>query len=227
MDYKYLVLDFGGVIVTPTTGHWDITPRLLELVDISSIDKSKFREIREKYKDILSEKIETLEEEYDMFYRFYDGILSEIGIPNYSSGLVSEIAYDRTYNSSKYTLCDNVVNELSLLKRKYKLILLSDNWPCVIPYMKEHNLYDFFDKIYVSSVFGVEKKDGVFFEYPIKDFNISDGEALFIDDNEKNLEIASEYGFDCMLMNRNNKDISSNYRVINNLLNILEVKREK
>ena len=64
--------------------------------------------------------------------------------------------------------------------------MLSDNWPCVIPYMKENKIYHYFDKIYVSSIYGVEKKDKVFFDYPLKDFNIKPGEALFIDDNELN-----------------------------------------
>ena len=219
--YKYIILDFGGVIVTPTTGNWDITPKFLELIDFNSLDKNKLKEVREKYKDILSEKVETLEEEYDMFFRFYDGILSEVNCPNYSKEIVKEIAYDRTYNNTKYTLCNNIIDELKYLKSKYKLILLSDNWPCVIPYMKDNNLYDYFDKIYVSSVYGVEKKDKVFFNYPINDFSIKKGEALFIDDNKNNLDIAVSKGLDVVLMDRNNsynKEIS--YKIIDNLFDI-------
>ena len=103
MNYKYIILDFGNVIAFSSTGNWDITPKFLELIDISKLDKVKLKEMREKYKDILSEKIVTLEEEYDMFFRFYDGILGEIGYPNHKH-IALEIAYDRTYNYSKYTL---------------------------------------------------------------------------------------------------------------------------
>ena len=43
------------------------------------------------------------DEEYDMFIRFYDSILSNINYPNYNKKIAEEIAYDRTYNNTKYT----------------------------------------------------------------------------------------------------------------------------
>ena len=217
MNYKYIILDFGKVIAGPTTGHWDISPKFLELIDINKIDMDKFNSLRKKYQDILSEKVINLEEEYNMFFRFYDGILSGF---NYSKDIAKKIAYDRTYNFEKYTLYDNIYNELDILKQKYKLILLTDNWPCVIDYLNEYNLYNYFVKIYVSSFYGVEKKDKVFFDYPLNEFNIKVGEALFIDDNELNLHIAKEKGLDVMLMDRENEIKDSKYKIINNLVDL-------
>lgn len=217
MNYKYLILDFGNVIAYPETGKWDITKKFTELIDMNLFDYDKFKEVRKKYQNILSEKITELEEEYNMFLRFYDSILSEMNISNYDKKISEEIAYDRTYNNNKYILFDNVINELKELKNKYKLILLTDNWPCTFPYLNTHKIYDYFDKVYVSSFYGVEKKDGKFFEYPIKDFNIKNGEALFIDDKEDNLDIAKSYGMDVMLMDRNGKVSESKYKIINNL----------
>ena len=217
MKYKYIALDFGKVIAAPTTGNWDITPKFLELIDINKIDIDKFKELRKQYGNILSEKITTLEEEYDMFIRFYEPILNEFG---YSKDIVEKIAYDRTYNFDKYTLYDNIHDELKVLNEKYKSILLTDNWPCVINYLKEYNLYDYFDNIYISSIYGVEKKDKILFDYPINELNIKQGEALFIDDNESNLDVAKEKGFDVMLMDRENKIKDSKHKIINNLRNI-------
>ncbi len=102
MKYKYLILDFGNVIATPSGLDWDITPKFLELVDFDSVDKDKFNEARLKHIDLLSEVMTTLEEEYDMFTRFYDGILSNIDLPNYNKKIAEEIAYDRTYKNNKY-----------------------------------------------------------------------------------------------------------------------------
>ena len=215
--YKYIVLDFGGVIVTSPTNHWDMTPKFLELIDVSKLDVNKFNEIRKKYGYILSEKVLSLEEEYDMFKRFYGGILGELG---YNNDIIDKIAYDRTYNHSKYKLCDNIHDELSKLAEKYKLILLTDNWPCVNSYLKEYDLDKYFDKVYVSSLYGVEKKDGLFFDYPIVDYNIKGGEALFIDDNEINLSVAKTKGFDILLMDRDNKVENSEYEIIHDLYNI-------
>ena len=152
-----------------------------------------------------------------MFKRFYESILIEF---NYSKDIADKIAYDRTYKFDKYTLYENIYKELDELKNKYILILLTDNWPCVINYLKDYNLYNYFKKIYVSSFYGVEKKDGVFFDYAIKDFKIKPGDALFIDDNENNLDVAIKKGLDVMLMDRNNEINKSKYKIINDL-NIL------
>ena len=217
MNYKYIILDFGKVIAKPTTGNWDITPKFLEFIDIKKIDIEKLKELRKKYDSILSEKVTTLEEEFNMFVRFYESILKAFGIPK---EIIEKISYDRTYNSDKYTLYDNVQDELKSLKEKYKLILLTDNWPSVIDYLKEYDLYDDFEKIYISSIYGVEKKDKVLFNYPIKELNIRPNEALFIDDNEFNLDISLEKGLDVMLMDREKKVKDSKYQIINNLCNI-------
>ncbi len=220
MNYKYLILDFGNVLVTPTTGDWHITPKFKELIDINKIDMNKYNEVFKKYCYLLSEKLLTQEEEYDMFIRFYDGILSNIDYPDYNKKIAEEIAYDRTYNNTKYTLCDNIINELKELKKKYKLIMLTDNWPCVIPYLKDNGLYDFFDRIYISSVYQELKRDGVFFDHPISDYNIKPGEALFIDDTESLLDVGKEKGLDCMLMDRYKETKESKYKIINDLNNL-------
>lgn len=217
MNYKYVILDFGKVIAKPSSGDWDITPKFLELIDINKINKEKWKELRAKYGSILSEKVTNLTEEYNMFLRFYGSILSEFDI---SDKVIKEISYNRTYDLEKYTLYPNIKNELEQLNAKYKLILLTDNWPCVINFLKTYNLFNFFEKIYISSFYGVEKKDGELFDFPIKDFNIKPGEALFIDDNELNLDIGKEKGLDVMLMDREKKVKISKYKIINELTDI-------
>lgn len=218
--YKYIVLDFGGVIAVSPSRDWDMIPKFLELVDINKLDIEKFNKKKKEYSYILSEKITMLEEEYDMFTRYYDKLLSESNYPDYNIEISKEIAYDRTYNTSKYELCDNIINELELLSGKYKLLLLTDNWPCVFDYLKKYNLDKYFDKVYVSSIYGSIKREGDFFNYPINDYNIKNGEVLFIDDSELNLDVAREKGFDVLLMDRDNTVKNSKYGIIHNLLEI-------
>ena len=213
--YKYVILDFGKVLAKSATGYWDVPPKFLELIDIDNIDKELLKEKINKYKNIKSRKITNLEEEYNMFIDYYTSILNGIGI--YDKDIIENISYDKVYNLDKYVLYDKVVEELEYLKSKYKLILLSDNFPSVIDYMKKCNIYNYFEKVYVSSIYGVEKKDGVFFDYVIKDFNIKDGDALFIDNTESNLDIAKEKGLDVLLIDRNNTITDSKYKIITDL----------
>ena len=220
MKYKYLILDFGKVIAGPTTGDWFMIPKFLELINTNALDKNKFNNTVRKYDNILGEKLITQEEEYDMFTRFYDGMLKDCDYPYYDKALAQQIAYSMSYEYDKYTLYSDIYNELNKLKEKYTLILLTDNWPCVTNYLKHYNLYDYFDKVYISSVYGVQKREGLFFDYPINEYNIKQGEALFIDDNEINLDVAKEKGLDVLLMDREKVVTKSKYKIIHDLSKI-------
>lgn len=216
---KYLILDFGKVLFYPVTGHWFLTPLFIKTVDMDRINQEALQKAMEKYNEILSKKVTTEEEEYEMFYKFYRNVFKEI---NYSiqDADIHKIAYDITYHDEKYKMYDNVKEELEILSKKYTLLLLSDNWPCAIRILKNNKIYDYFEKIYISSIYGVQKKEKVFFDYPIKDYKIQKGEAIFVDDNEKLLDVASEKGLEVRLMNREKQEMISKYKMINNLLEI-------
>ena len=102
MKHKYLVLDFGKVIAGPLNKEWDYTPKFVELINMNEIDEEKYKKLRKEIEHILYEKVLTLDDEYKMFYNFYEYILSRLNIKNYSAKMVHEIAYDRTYNNDKY-----------------------------------------------------------------------------------------------------------------------------
>lgn len=220
MKYKYVILDFGKVLAGPATGDWFITPKFEEVIDMSLIDRDVLNEEFNKYNDIIGRKMMTQEEEYNSFFELYSLVLQEINYPKYNDDVVHEIAYNFTYESDKYTFYDYIKEELDGLRKKYKLILLTDNWPCVEKILDDKKLTKYFEKVYISSYYGTQKKDGIFFDYVVDDFNIKPHEALFIDDNEVNLERAEEKGIDVLLMDRDNEVTNSKYKKICSLFDI-------
>ena len=220
MKYKYVILDFGKVLAGPTTGDWFITPKFEEVIDMSLIDRKSLNEEFNKFNDIIGRKMLTQEEEYNSFFELYSLVLQEINYPKYNDDVVHEIAYNFTYESDKYTFYDYIKEELDGLRKKYKLILLTDNWPCVEKILDDKKLTKYFEKVYISSYYGTQKKDGIFFDYVVDDFNIKPHEALFIDDNEVNLEKAEEKGIDVLLMDRDNEVTNSKYKKICSLFDI-------
>ena len=215
---KYIILDFGRVLAYPPTGYWQITPKFLKLVDISKVNAEQLKNAIKNYNNIISCDlyIKDCKEEYEHMLEFYERVLEDCNISDYESK-AKEIAYNFVYEFDKYKLYDDVKKALCELSHNYKLILLSDNWPSVIEYMKQEKIYRYFEKVYVSSIYGQQKKDGLFFDNPIKDFDIKQGEAIFIDDNEKLLDIATEKGLDVRLMDRENKVSESKYKIVKDL----------
>lgn len=211
----------GKVLVEPTTGDWYITPVFIKNVDMDRIDTEALINSMKQFGPLLDSKMETLEEEYNMLYDFYKKALLMVGydIPEKNlKNIIDDFVYNVT--DTKYYLYDDVTDQLERLSKKYKVLLLSDNWPCAIEYLKKHNIYRFFEKVYISSVYAERKKDGIFFDRPIKDFDIKPGEALFVDDNEKLLDIAVQKNFNVLLMDRTGKQKCSRYKIINELLDL-------
>jgi len=218
---KYIILDFGKVLAYPTTGDWFITPLFLKLIDMSKLNRKKIVDVMNNYSEILSRKLITLEEEYYMYYDFYTNVLRDIEY-EVSEEVIKELAYDITYNDDKYRFYEGIDEELENLSKKYTLILLSDNWPCAFHIMKKRGIDKYFDKLYISSIYQEVKKDGVFFDRVINDYNIKKGEAIFVDDNELLLDVAVTRGLKVRLMNRENNINNSKYTIINNLKKIIE-----
>lgn len=220
--FKYLILDMGRVLVEPASGNWLVTNEFLKNVDIKRINKDKLKESIKNSRYLLDGKVETLQEEYKIIMKFYETVFQKI---NYKieeeklKNIVDNFVYDK--EDSKYILYDNVKEDLEKLSKKYTILMLSDNWPCAFNYLKKYDIEKYFTKIYISSIYGERKQDKVFFDYPIKEFNIKKDEALFIDDNEELLDIAVEKGLNVLQMDRNRTIESSKYEIIHDFSTLL------
>ena len=220
---KYVVLDFGKVLAAPTTGEWFLTPKFYELVDMSLISLPDIKKAIEECNPILSRKMMTQEEEYQAFLEFYETILKKVKYPNITDSLLQTLAFDFAYEEGKYTFYDKVEEELQRLSKKFSLLLLSDNWPSVLPILKNHHLDIYFQKIYISSIYQEKKEEGTFFSHPLEDFSIARGEALMVDDNEKLLEVAVKEGYQVRLMDRDKTISTSSYPILQSLEELLEM----
>lgn len=219
-EIKYLIFDYGDVLVYPVTGHWFITPKFYEFINKETIDMEIFNKSISKASKIISKEMHNEEIEYSTFIEVYKLILNDLKLKVDIDDVSRKIAEDFVYNDLKHELYEDVKTNIIRLSKKYKLIMLSDNWPCARRLLKIWGIYDCFEKIYISSECGCQKKEKIFFDYPIKEFNIKEGEAVFVDDKEELLDIAKEKGLETVLMDRKRLIQSSNHKIINNLIEL-------
>ena len=73
--------------------------------------------------------------------------------------------------------------------------------------------------MYVSSICETSKNEEKFFDMVIKDYNIEDKDALFIDDFEDNLDIGIRKNMNVIMLDRENKK-DSKYKKISNLVEL-------
>jgi len=221
MNLKYIIFDFGKVLGYPKTGKWFLTPKFKLLLSDLNIDMDKAKEAISKNKYLVKDDlpIKMLKEEYQMFINFYSNILSELQL---DESLAKDIAYDKVYNNSEYSLYDDVKDVLNSLNKNYKLIMLTNNFPSIINYLKYEEAFDLFDKVYVSSICETSKNEEKFFDMVINDYNIKENEALFIDDFEDNLDIGLRKKLNVIMLDRENKK-ESKYKKISSLVELEEL----
>lgn len=104
----------------------------------------------------------------------------------------------RTNVWAKNSQCKPTAEMLELVRsvktKGYKIAMLSNTFPHTAKYIREQGWYDVFDVTVTSSERGYAKPDAAAFELCLAELGIDSNEALFIDDQEKNLRPAKRLG---------------------------------
>jgi putative hydrolase of the HAD superfamily len=223
---KAILFDSGHTLNMPRTGHWFITPNFFSI-----IDNSKFNYTEEELDKALESAyvhisqtllVETEEQEFNMFKKFYKIALKEIKYPNINDEIIELLARDNVYNDEKFLFFDDVESALMKLKEKYLLGVVSDTWPSLERVFTNKNLMQYFSTFVMSSIHGSNKAEKKLFKIAIEEIGIKPKEVIFIDDSESNLIAAEEFGMVPILIDRyKTEDIKSRYPIINTLTELL------
>lgn len=216
MAIKNIVFDLGDVLVYPKSLHWFITPRFYEILNKEYIDENKLKKSFRDNMYVLTQNPNTEEEEYNEFRNFYFKVLSDIRYPNINQELADKVTYDCVYNDDKFIFYDDVNDNLERLSKKYNLYILSNAWPSIIRILKKHGIEKHFKGIVVSFMYSTLKEEKLFDSF-IEEYKIKTKDSVFVDDRKDLLKIASELGFEVLLMDRNNNISSEEYKSINKL----------
>ena len=109
--------------------------------------------------------------------------------------------------------------------KKIKLYILTNNI-CIdqINRIKHLNLFQYFQKIYTSEEFGIEKPDLKLFYYVIQDIGCHKNDIVKIGDNYKNdIEILTFKNIYSFWFNKNNLQINNKYLEFNNFNSLLDL----
>jgi len=109
---KGIFFDVGWTMNYPASGHWMITKKAYEYIDINivnSLPKERISKAYEKCMDYLNKNylLKTEEDEYEqfkIFYTMFSNLLPELKILNKQ---IEEIAYDKVYNTNNYVFFDD------------------------------------------------------------------------------------------------------------------------
>ena len=211
---KNLFFDVGSTLLYPKTKEWFIPPNYKKI--LGDIDTNLFKENIDKNKFLLDERnINTEEQEFEMFSKFYYNVLKDFNYSNITTEIIQNLAYDCVYNDDKFVFYKEVKRELKNLSKEYDMYIISDAWPSTYRILKNYGIYDLFKNVYISSDLGFKKSDKMLFEIALE--NISSNDInYFIDDRFELLKISERYGFIPIIIDRNDTKLT-NYIEVRNL----------
>lgn len=183
---KNIIFDFGGVIVT--IDHQEATRRFYALG--------------------LADAVKQLDPytQTGIFGALEEGLISA---EDFRMELSAMVGRDVTFEECKYCwlgyrkeVPQRNLNVLKRLKSEgYRLILLSNTNPFMMSWAESdefdgmgHSVHYYFDATYMSYLVGCMKPDCRFFSTVLKSESILPDETLFIDDGNRNVEMASSMG---------------------------------
>jgi FMN phosphatase YigB (HAD superfamily) len=199
VSIKNIIFDFGGVFINLD---FSATIRAFKAAGIDNFDELYAKAKQDSlFDDFEVGKISAAE--------FRDHIRK------FSEKFVSDEVIDHAWNSLLLDFPNERKEWLFRLKNKYRLFLLSNtNEIHVNAFEKilerDHGknfLPDIFEKLYYSNRLGMRKPHAEIFSHVIKDNGLSLHETIFIDDTERHVKGAKEFGLKAYLLDLERQDV--------------------
>ena len=197
---KAVFFDLGWTLVYPPSGDWEFTQSAKKLFhwDVySTLDPDRCKAARRKANDyfVPRHKLSTLEEEYDQFLHYYTEYAQELPELGVTQEELEVITLEKVYQSQHtYRLMEDTKQTLEALQGRYKLGIISDTWPSIVPVMENFGLPQYFDTITYSFQVGCFKPDPRMFQDALDKMGVAPEQCVFVDDLPKNLLGARELG---------------------------------
>lgn len=192
--------DLGWTLVYPLSGDWEFTEPAQKLFNwevYQSLPKERTAAVRKEANDYLEahHHISTLEEEYDRMLQYFTIVAQKLPELGATRQDIEATALEKVYQSQHtYNLMEDAIQTLEALKGKYKLGIISDTWPSIVPVLERFGILPYFDAITYSFQLGCFKPNPKMFEDALSKMGLPGEQCVFIDDTVKNLEGAAKLG---------------------------------
>jgi len=196
-NIKGIFFDLGGTLLYPPSGSWMFSDLAYRYFPKDALAKPKAQEamgaaLAELHEDHL---LHSLDEEYAQFYRYFSSIaqaLPELGL---TAAEIEAVTKDKVYNKAdNYRLFDDTIDTLKALHGKYRLGIISDTWPSIVPELEHLDILKYFDCVTYSFEAGTFKPDPKMYRDALAKMALPAGETIFVDDLACNLEGARRAG---------------------------------
>lgn len=202
-NIKGVFLDLGGTLIYPPSGHWRFSDLAYRFFPKDKLAEPRAVAAREAASAEMDRRhlLHSMEEEYAQFYGYYKAVadaLPELGLSEDDLRVVTE---DKLYNKKdNYCLFDDTIKTLEALHGKYKLGIISDTYPSIVPALEHLDILKYFDCITFSYELGVFKPNPQMYRDALSKMGLPAEQTIFVDDLAANLAGARDQGIHPVLI---------------------------
>ena len=222
---KGIFFDAGWTLFYPKSENWFFPKDIIDLRLINTISSDKRNNAIQRAMKFMDDNhlVFTEEEEAEQFKMFYSMIaadLPELAVEKQQINMLVQAQLDGSDNC----FFDDTYSVLKALHSKYKLGIISDNWPSLKRRLKSGGVDTFFSTMTISSFLGVCKPNERMYLHALEQMKLPPEQTVFIDDCVENLEGAEKCGIQPVLITaKPNTESSSKYPCINKLSELLDI----
>ncbi len=223
---KGIFFDIGFTLLRNVGPYWLIPNKILEYIDLETfhaIPKTASYNRAYKYLDdnhlLLSE-----DDELEQFKDFYSMLVRDFSDLTLTKEQIDELAYSKVYDMNNYALFDDTATTLEVLHGKYRLGIISDNFPSAVRILRHFNIEHFFETKTISSYLNTFKPDKRMYLHALEQMKLPPEQTVFVDDGEDNLDGAAKLGIQpIQIADRPGEYSSGKYPCIHKLSELLNI----
>jgi len=191
---EVVFFDFGGVLVEE-----GFRQGLMDIGQRNGIDPEKFLQIA-----------------FDLAFTegFVTGRLDEKEfwhILRSKTGVAGSHEVFRDAVLSGFEMRDWMIDLVKKLKEsKVRTAILSDQTPWLDEMDRKYNFFQWFERVFNSYYIGMSKREPALFDYALSEMGVRAEQALFVDDNQGNIERAQQKGLHTIHY-QNRKDFEEDF----------------
>ena len=182
-NIKTLVFDLGGVYFTP--GTYLAIEKIKEIYDIENLNLliDIFCDMPNSEGNLIRKGLITIEE-------FEERLFLKMNIQNKEKDHIRYIWF------GSYCLHYGIEKIIKELRKNYRLVVFSGNIRERVEYLnKKCEFLKYFDDSVFSYDYNTNKDDPEFYKELVKHLDCNPSEAILIDDEKKNIQLARSLGF--------------------------------
>lgn len=198
-----IFFDLGWTLFYPPSGNWRFSEFARRYFPREIEARPEFQAAQRAGTEYLDSHhlMSSVEEEYDCFLHYFTLLARAVPDRGITEEDVKKIAEERTSLDHGHSrLFPDTLKTLEALKGKYRLGIISDTWPSIVPMLEHFDLLRYFDCATYSYTLGVYKPHPDMYRDALEKMGLPPEETVFVDDSATNLRGAEKMGIQPVLI---------------------------